>query len=324
MSAPSGATTGVLVMSYGSPRSPEEVESYYTDIRRGRPPSPEQLADLRRRYDAIGGVSPLAERTAAQVAAVERALELRNPGRYRVWSGTKHGSPRLEEAVGQIAAAGLRDLVGIVLAPHYSSMSVGEYVERAGRAAAAGGIAARFVLSWHAERELIELLATRVEAALAEVRPRAKRVTVVVTAHSLPERIVAAGDPYPALLAETAGLLAARCGLEGSGVAWRVGWQSAGRTSEPWIGPDILDTLRQLAGEGVDGVVVCAAGFTSDHLEVLYDLDVDARRLAGELGLAFARTASLNDDPGLATLIARLVDEAAGVAAPGEPQVSRR
>jgi ferrochelatase len=321
------AAEAVLVMSYGTPAKRDEVEAYYTDVRRGRPPSPEQLADLQRRYDAIGGLSPLAERTAEQVAAIGAALDALAPGRYSVWSGTKHGHPRIEEAVDSIAASGAGRLVGLVLAPHYSAMSVGEYVERARRRAEERGLESAFVLDWHDDPALVELLSRRLGHALrglgvAAGRPdplgpagaagrgssaTPGRTVVLFTAHSLPRRVLESGDPYPDQLAATAALVATACGLDGAGIAWRVGWQSAGRTPEPWIGPDILELLRALRAEGAETVVVCPAGFTADHLEVLYDLDVEAATLAAELGLRFARTASLNDDPGMAELLARRV-----------------
>jgi ferrochelatase len=297
-------TTGVLVMAYGTPKGPEDVAAFYTDIRHGRPPSAPQLAELQSRYAAIGGVSPLAERTAAQLAALSQALEATAPGHYRTAYGAKHAAPKIETTVDELANAGVASMVGLVLAPHYSVGSVGEYLARARDRAEARGIAAAFLESWGAEPELVNLLARRTTAALASLGRRPPRdVEVVFTAHSLPKRFVALGDRYPEELTETAALVAARCGL----VRWRTGWQSAGRTEEEWLGPDIGELLEAVAAEGARAVVVCPAGFTSDHLEVCYDLDVVAARRAAELGLAFARTASLNDDPGLAELLARLV-----------------
>ncbi len=302
-------TTGVLVMSYGTPARAEDVAAFYTDVRRGRPPSTEQLADLVRRYDAIGGLSPLRERTAAQVAALEAALGAISPGRYVVRSGMKHADPRIERAVDELAAAGAGALVGLVLAPHDSALSVGEYVERATAAATAQQMRSVFLRSWHDEPALVAALAARVRDAAGSLgydladAAACERLEVVFTAHSLPARILQSGDPYPAQLAETAELVARRCGL----TRHRVGWQSAGRTAEAWIGPDILELLPTLAREGAQAVVVCPAGFTSDHLEILYDLDVDARRLAERLSLGFARTASLNDDPDVFAALARRV-----------------
>ncbi len=297
-------TTGVLVMAYGTPNGPDDVGTFYTDIRHGRPPTVPQLAELQSRYEAIGGVSPLAEKTAAQVAALGRALEAIEPGHFRTAYGAKHSDPKIEAAVDELADAQVSALVGLVLAPHYSVGSVGEYLDRARAQAGARGMAAAFVERWGAEPELIELLADRTAVAIASLGPRpASELEVVFTAHSLPERIVAAGDRYPEELTETAALVAARCGL----LRWRIGWQSAGRTGERWLGPDIGEVLATIAAQGARAVVVCAAGFTSDHLEVCHDLDIVAARRAADLGLAFARTASLNDDLGLAGLLARLV-----------------
>ncbi len=293
-------------MDYGTPGSPEEVLEYYTDIRRGRPPTAEQLADLVRRYDAIGGVSPLAERTSAQVGAVRSALDELAPRQFSVVHGSKHARPRIEDAVDELAEHGIERLAGLVLAPHYSALSVGEYIERANERAIRDGLEAVFVESWHDDPTLVDLLAERVSAAVEALDVQGdERLELVVSAHSLPARILDSGDRYPGEIAETARLVAARAGV----AHYRTGWQSAGRTQEPWLGPDILELLAILAGDGVDAVVVCPAGFTSDHLEVLYDLDVDAQRVAGELGIRLARTTSLNADPRLAAALARRVQE---------------
>ncbi|MCU1494672.1 MAG: ferrochelatase [Acidimicrobiaceae bacterium] len=309
----SPAPTGVVVMAYGTPRGPGDVLAYYTDIRRGRPPSDEQLADLTRRYEAIGGVSPLAARTAAQVAAVAAALERLAPGDFLVTQGAKHSQPQIEDAVDGLAERGVRRLVGLVLAPHYSAMSVGEYIERTRARAIEHGIETVFVERWHDDPTLVEVLAQRVVDAVDRLALGPEdRLELVVSAHSLPERILATGDRYPDELRETAELVAARAGV----TSFRTGWQSAGRTPEPWLGPDMLELLRLLADEGVQAVVVCPAGFTSDHLEVLYDLDIEASRRADELGLRFTRTASLNDDPRIAAALARRILQAASGAWP--------
>lgn len=297
-------TTGVIVMAYGTPSGPDDVEAFYTDIRHGHPPSASQLDDLRSRYDAIGGVSPLAERTAAQVRAVGAALQRVSPDHYHTTYGAKHSHPKIEEAVDNLAASGVSSVVGLVLAPHYSQMSVGEYVARVRARADSNGVASAFVERWGANPVLIELLAERTERAVSSLdAPPNERVEVVFTAHSLPVRIARSGDRYPDELAETAALVAKRAGIE----SWRTGWQSAGRTPEEWLGPDIIDLLAELKQEGAKSVVVCPAGFTSDHLEVCYDLDVAASKRAAELGLRFARTESLNDDPDLASALAELV-----------------
>jgi len=312
--------TGVLVMAYGTPATPDDVEAYYTHVRRGRPPSPEQLTDLQRRYDAIGGTSPLLEVTRAQADGL--AAELGEG--WHVELGMKHAPPFIEDGMAALAGRGIRQVVGLVLAPHYSALSVGEYAARirASDAVATNGVELTMVESWHLEPGYLDLLARRVtdaRARLGHVDP--ERVEVVFTAHSLPARILESGDPYPAQLAETAAAVAGRLDL----ACWSVGWQSAGRTSEPWIGPDVLEVLDDRAGQsarghGVEGVVVCACGFVSDHLEVLFDLDVEATEAAARLGLAFARTASLNDDPAFCATLAEVVrSHAAAAGGPERP-----
>jgi ferrochelatase len=286
----------VLLMAYGTPGSPEEIEPYYTDIRRGNPPPPELLADLVRRYDAIGGTSPLAERTRAQAAGLAAALEERSPGEVGVTIGLKHAAPKIEDAVDELVAGGVRRIVGLVLAPHYSAASVGEYLGRARRRSSERDPAVEVlgVESWHLEPAYVDFLAAGVRAGQGELPARTK---VLFTAHSLPVRAVAGGDPYPDQLRETAEAVADRVGLI-PWSTWAVAWQSAGRTPDPWLGPDILSVLRDLAATGrADGALVCPCGFVADHLEVLYDLDIEARRVADEVGLAFGRTPVLNDDP---------------------------
>jgi ferrochelatase len=299
------ARVTVVVMAYGTPRTRAEILPYYTDIRRGRPPTPEQLADLEARYAAIGGLSPLAERTETQRRRLHAALDARAPGRFDVVLGLKHAEPKIEAAIEAVTTPAA---VGLVLAPHWSALSVGQYHERAQAAAAARGVAYAGIESWHLQPAYLDHLAGEVRAALAALPAR---TTVLFTAHSLPERIVAAGDPYPVQLHETAAAVAARAALAPS-TPWAVAWQSAGRTPEPWLGPDVLTVIDELAASGrTDGVLVCACGFVADHLEVLYDLDVEAARRAAERGLAFARTACVNDD---AAVFAELADAVVALA----------
>jgi protoporphyrin/coproporphyrin ferrochelatase len=298
----SSGLVGVLLMAYGTPRDRDDIETYYTDIRRGRPPTPELLADLVRRYDALGGTFPLRAITDAQVDAIRAELQ-RSAGdaEYVVALGTKHSVPKVEDGVRALAAEGVDRIVGLVLAPHYSKFSVGEYADRAAKAGAECGLSVETVESWHLLPPYVDFLCTAVRDALRDLPEGAE---VVFTAHSLPERILATGDPYPQQLTETAGAVAARIGLE----RWSVGWQSAGRTPEPWLGPDVLEIVRARAAEGAAGLVTCACGFVADHLEVAYDLDIEAAAVAAEVGLPFARTASVNADPrvmaGLAELVA--------------------
>jgi len=286
---------GVLVMSYGTPESMEQIEEYYTHIRRGRPPSAEQLQELKERYEAIaGGVFPLRENTNKQVEALQNALdELGGDVRYECFQGLKHARPYIEDGVQQMAGAGIREAVGLVLAPHYSVMSVGSYIERAEKKAEELGIRMRFAKSYHTRPLLIEAFTERVREGLGKFPEGADRVEVLFTAHSLPEKILKMGDPYVDQLLETSRLIAVQAGV----TAWQFAWQSAGRTADPWLGPDILDVMKQLAEEGVKNILACPIGFVSDHLEILYDLDIEAKRFASELGVHFERVRSLNQDP---------------------------
>jgi ferrochelatase len=307
---------GVLLMAYGTPSRPEDIEAYYTEIRRGRPPSAEQLADLTRRYEAIGGLSPLAERTEAQRSGLAAALAARAPGRFAVVTGFKHVPPTIEEAVGALAADGAGQIVALVLAPHYSELSVGEYLGRATAAARALDVPLAGIRHWHRQRAYLELLSRSVQAELARLPGP---VHVVFTAHSLPARILDTGDPYPGELRATAEAVAQRAGL---GAEWSVAWQSAGRTPEPWLGPDIGEVIDALAATRlVRSVLVCPCGFVADHLEVLYDLDIEAHRRAKTAGLMFARTASVNADP---DVLGGLADLVVAQAASGDPGMSGR
>lgn len=288
-------------MAYGTPAGPGDVERYYTHIRRGRAPEPKLLTELQERYAAIGGISPLLEITRAQVDGLAAALEQAAPGRHVVALGQKHTAPFIEDGVEELIAAGVDRIAGIVLAPHFSTMSIGQYAARA-EASAAGRVPAAVVRSWHLADGYLDLLAGFVRDAIGEVGGPGG-CEVLFTAHSLPVRILDAGDPYPDQLAETAAALAALAGVS----RWSVAWQSAGRTGEEWLGPDVLDVLRDRAATGARAVVVCPCGFVADHLEVLYDLDIEARDVADELGLAFARTASPNALPAFSSTLAGVV-----------------
>jgi len=302
---------GVLVMSYGTPESLDQVEAYYTHIRRGRPPTKEQLGDLIRRYEKIvGGFFPLRRNTDHQVAALQETLEKADPGAtYVCYQGQKHASPFIEDGVRAMAADGITRAVGVVLAPHYSAMSVGGYIKRAKETAEEAGVAMEFVESYHLHPKLIEAVAVRIERALkkfTEVDP--EEVKVLFTAHSLPERIVQMNDPYPEQLLASSRAAAERAGIEN----WQFAWQSAGQTNEPWLGPDVLEELERLhADEGVDYALVCPIGFVSDHLEVLYDLDIEAQALARKLGMHLERTEMLNTEPLYMETLADVVLEAA-------------
>lgn len=283
-------------MSYGTPESMEGIEAYYTHIRRGHPPTAEQLKELTDRYEAIvGGVFPLRAHTNKQVQALQNELDRAYPGQYTCYQGLKHAAPFIEDGVAQMAADGVRQAVGIVLAPHYSVMSVGSYIERAHEEAAKHGIQMHSVESYHLHPQLIEALTKRLHAALAKFEGVDRSdIRVIFSAHSLPTKILEMNDPYPDQLLETS-----RAICEAAGVTnWEFAWQSAGRTATPWLGPDILDVLERLAKQdGVKHVIISPIGFVSDHLEVLYDIDIEAQARASELGLRLERTESLNTDP---------------------------
>ncbi len=300
------AQIGVLVMAYGTPASTVEIEAYYTHIRHGHQPPPALLAELQARYQAIGGISPLLEHTSAQLRGIQSSLDARTPGRFQTILGMKHATPFLEESAAALVRDGMQRIIGLVLAPHYSSLSVGEYLQRA-RAALPASFPFSAIESWHLEpgylaylAEQVTLVSTRVQAATGIDE---KKIQVIFTAHSLPARIVQTGDPYPEQLRETAGTVAKAAQLRN----WSMAWQSAGRTAEPWLGPNLLDVLRELPAQGIEGVVVCPAGFVSEHLEVLYDLDIEASQCARELGLAFARTAVPNADARITEMLAELI-----------------
>ncbi|MEX2184571.1 MAG: ferrochelatase [Chloroflexota bacterium] len=293
----------VLLMAYGSPDRLDQVEAYYTDIRRGSPPSPRLLEELIGRYRAIGGSSPLSRIVEAQRAALE--AELAKRGRpLRVYAGMRHIEPRIGRVVEEMVSDRVDRFVGIVLAPQKSSNGAGYWRAVAGTLAGCGQGAPSVVVvdSWHDQPRLIEALAATTSEALARF-PDPTRVRVMFTAHSLPARVVAEGDPYPDQLAETAALVAARLGL----AAYTFAFQSAGRTGEPWLGPDILEEIRRLARTGVTELVVRPVGFVADHLEVLYDIDIEAQAVAQEVGVRLERARSMNDDP---IFIAGLADVA--------------
>ena len=288
-----------MLMAYGSPSRPEDVRPYLEDVRGGRPVSDEAVEELAERYRRIGGRSPLDDVTGAQRAALERELGV------PVFVGMKHWRPRIAEAVESALAGGASRIVGLVLAPHYSRLSVGEYRERL-EAAVDGSAEVVLIESWHDHPGFIEVVAERV---------RGTDAWVVFTAHSLPERILVDGDPYRDQLLETSRLIAERAGRED----WSFAFQSASPTGEPWLGPDVLDELGRLHEAGVPKVLVAPVGFVSDHLEILWDLDIEARERAGELGLELERIESLNDDPAFIRGLAALVEERLAVSGKSAP-----
>jgi protoporphyrin/coproporphyrin ferrochelatase len=280
-------STAVVLMAYGSPERPEDIRPYLEDIRAGRRVSDEAVAELTARYQRIGGRSPLDEITERQRAGLERELGV------PVFVGMKHWRPRIADAVDQALAAGVDTIVGLVLAPHYSRLSVEGYRERL-EDALGSRAELRFVERWGTHEPYIDVLADRV---------RGFDGHVVFTAHSLPARILDEGDSYRDELLETARLIAERAALG----SWSFAFQSASATGEPWLGPDLLEELDALDASGVQRVLVCPIGFVSDHLEILWDIDVEARERAAELGLELDRIESLNDDPAFIRGLADLV-----------------
>jgi ferrochelatase len=289
----------VILMAYGSPERLADVPAYYADIRGGRPIAPEHLADLVERYRRLGieDSSPLNAITEQTRAALEDELGL------PVFTGMKHWPPRIADAAEAALAAGASTIVGLVLAPHYSALSIKGYRDQLA-AALDGRAELRFVDSWHDEPGFLDLLAGKVRGTDAHV---------VFTAHSLPERVLAMGDPYQTQLLETASLVAERAAL---GDNWSFSYQSESPTGEPWLGPDILDHLRDLHARGVRRVLVCPVGFVSDHLEIRWDLDVEAVELAHELGLELTRIEMPNDEPAFVRTLAVIVRRRLGVPSP--------
>ena len=288
----------VLLMAYGGPESLDEVEPYLRDVRGGRATAPELVREIRQRYARIGGRSPIRELTEAQAAGVRQALAQDGP--FAVYVGMRHWHPYIRDVVEQIVVDGHRRLVGIVLAPHYSAMSVGAY-EKQLLEAAAGRLDAALVPRWGDHPKFLDAVAGRVAQALRRF-PTPGAVQVLFTAHSLPERILATGDRYPDELRASAAAVAQRVGL----ASWRVAFQSAGATAEPWLGPEAGAVMTELAGQGHRAFLIVPIGFVCDHVEILYDVDVVHRELAGRLGVQLERTASLNDDPLLVSALAEI------------------
>ncbi len=290
--------TAVILMAYGSPDRLEDVPAYYADIRGGRPIAPEHLADLVERYRRLGieRSNPLNEITERTRAALERELGL------PVHTGMRHWQPRIAEAAERAVAGGAETVVGLVLAPHFSRLSIGAY-RRALEDALAGRVELVFVERWGTDPSFVEFVAGRVRGAAAHV---------VFTAHSLPARILEEGDPYHDELLESARLVAEEAGVG----EWSFAYQSASPTGEPWLGPDVVDHLEELHARGVRDVLVCPVGFVSDHLEIRWDIDTEARTKAGELGMRLERIEMPNDDPRFVAVLARIVERAlAGAAA---------
>ncbi|WP_077325005.1 ferrochelatase [Virgibacillus siamensis] len=287
---------GLLVMAYGTPNKEADIEPYYTHIRHGRKPSEEALQDLKDRYKAIGGISPLAKITQEQAKALEINLNaIQEDVEYSVYVGLKHIAPFIEDAVQQMAEDGIKEAVSLVLAPHYSTFSVKAYNKRAGDEAEKHGITIESVESWYNEPGFIKYWANQISDVYdgMSAEERAKAV-LIVSAHSLPEKILQNGDPYPDQLKETANLIAEEAGIKD----YAIGWQSEGNTPDPWLGPDVQDLTRELyEKEGYKSFVYAPVGFIADHLEVLYDNDYECKVVCEEIGAAYHRPEMPNVHP---------------------------
>ncbi|WP_191556196.1 ferrochelatase [Metabacillus idriensis] len=282
-------TMGLLVMAYGTPYKEEDIERYYTHIRHGRPPAPEMLKDLKDRYEAIGGISPLAKITLDQAKSLEEHLNaVQNEVQFKMYLGLKHIEPFVEDAVKQMKEDGIEEAVSIVLAPHFSTFSVKSYNGRAKQEAEnLGGLKIISVESWYKEPKFIDYWTKKVKETYSSMTSEEReKAVLIVSAHSLPEKIIAAGDPYPGQLQETADLIAGAAGIEN----YEIGWQSAGNTPEPWLGPDVQDLTRDLYEQnGYRTFVYIPVGFVADHLEVLFDNDYECKVVTDELGAKYYR-----------------------------------
>jgi len=307
--------TAVLLMAYGSPNRLDEVGAYFTDIRGGRRPSPQAVEELTGRYRQVGVPTPLLAVSTELSQQLERALNADPPDDaiYTVHLGMKHWTPRIATAVDEAIDAGADHLIAIVLAPHYSRISTGGYRRQVEAALAAAPlrpprngsrepVSLDFVESWYELDGYLQAVADNVRAVRAEFR-RPNDVVAVFTAHSLPARILAEGDPYQDQLLRTSALVARRAGIE----QWRFSFQSQSHTGEPWLGPDLLDTLESLAVEGHSSVLVASVGFIADHLEIFYDIDIEAKTKADARGIELKRTPMLNADPRLVQALRALV-----------------
>ena len=299
-------TIGVLLMAYGGPTSLDQIPAYLADVREGRTPSDELITEMTHRYDAIGGRSPILELTQAQARGIQRELNRDSGVTFKVYVGMRHWHPYIREVMPQIVADGVDRLVAVVMAPHYSRMSVGRYMQRVDEAIHQVGadMPVLQVESWKDEPAFIEGVAERITEALKQF-PVEERddVFVLFTAHSLPERILQWNDPYPEELKSSVQAVVDRLHPR----HWEFAFQSQGATADPWLGPSVEETLDRLKLDGVTNVLLVPIGFVCDHVEVLYDVDIEHRGQARELGIRLERTKSLNDDPHLCRAVADAV-----------------
>lgn len=292
---------GVLVMAYGGPNGIEDVEPYLMDVRGGRPTAPETIHEVRERYREIGGRSPILERTQAQAAALEAAL---NEGgqRFRAFVGMRHWHPYIKDTLAEMARAGITRAVGLVMAPHYSRMSIGAYFKKVDEAGTPVEVAR--IERWHLLPGYLDALAERIRTARARFAP-SEPVPVVFTAHSLPQRILEWGDPYPAELQATMAAVLERLGPDAPPAEWA--YQSAALTDDPWLGPDAGEVLTCLARTGYRHVLIAPIGFVCEHVEILYDVDRVFKRQAEALGARLERIEMLNTAPAMIAGLAELV-----------------
>jgi ferrochelatase len=310
----------VLLMAYGSPNRLEEVGPYFTDIRGGRTPSREAVEELTSRYRRVGVPTPLLAVSMQLGRELERLLNLDPPDDqiYTVHLGMKHWTPYIADAVDEIVESGADRMIAIVLAPHYSKISTEGYRRRVAAAlvrtpgrptpnGSASPISLDFVESWYELEGYLDAVADNVGTVRAEFA-HPEDVVAVFTAHSLPARILNEGDPYQDQLLRTSELVARRAGIE----QWRFSYQSQSHTGEPWLGPDLVDTVEELAAQGHRELLVASVGFIADHLEIFYDIDIEAKEKADALGIELRRTPMLNADPRLARALHALVAERVG------------
>ena len=308
---PSEPLVGVLLLAHGGPDSLEDIEPFLSNIRGGRPVPPKLVEEIRKRYRQIGGRSPLLEISRRQAGALERELNATG-NRFRVYLGMRNWRPFIRETMEQIARDPVSQLLALCLAPQNSRLSVGLYFQRVQEAQREMGLEVpiAFVESWHREPLLIEAFAETLRQATAVCSGKEHGFPAIIfTAHSLPERVVANGDPYDSQVRETAAAVAERCGLD----QWRFAYQSQGATAEPWLGPTVESVLEGLARDGCRQALVAPIGFVADHIEVLYDIDIAFQQFAQERGILLRRTESLNDSPTFIRALAAIVQGHAGL-----------
>jgi ferrochelatase len=299
---------GLLVMAYGGPNKLDEVEPYLLDVRGYRPTSPEIVREVRERYRQIGGRSPILERTQAQAAALEAALNAAGAPLFKAFVGLRHWHPYINAALTAMAAAGISRAVGLVMAPHYSRMSIAAYFKKVEEARSPVEVAP--IERWHLLPGYLDALAGRVRAAQQRFPPEVRgRVPVIFTAHSLPERILSWNDPYPDELRATAAAVLDRLGPEPPPAEFA--YQSAALTPDPWLGPDAGLIIERLAREGCRHVLVAPIGFVTEHVEILYDVDIVFRQQAAALGVHLERIEMLDTAPALISGLAGLVRQTA-------------